>query len=117
MKSRRLSRAAEFDAVYRRGRSASTRHLVVYSFPRPEEASAPLRLGMSVSRKVGSAVERNHIKRLMREAFELLRPKLATGADIVVVARPGLNEKIEREGLDWLTSELNLLIRKGLEVA
>src|SRR5919206_3068510 len=65
---RRLSRSAEFDRVYREGRSHAGRHLVLYSFPR-EDAEEPPRLGLSVGRKVGGAVERNKVKRLLREAF------------------------------------------------
>ncbi|MDX6570294.1 MAG: ribonuclease protein component, partial [Gaiellales bacterium] len=58
-----------FDAVYRRGRSAASRHLVVYTFPREAGDTEEARLGLSVSRKVGGSVERNRLKRLLREAF------------------------------------------------
>jgi ribonuclease P protein component len=60
----RLSRAAEFERVYRQGRSQGNRYLVLYSFPRGGD-EAP-RLGVSVSRKVGGAVDRNRVKRLLR---------------------------------------------------
>jgi len=64
-RSRRLSRSADFDAVYRRGRSASSRHLVVYAFARdPDATLSEPRVGLTVSRKVGGAVERNRVKRL-----------------------------------------------------
>ena len=65
----RLSRSAEFERVYRQGRSTGNRHLVLYAFENPS-AQGP-RLGLSVSRKVGGAVERNRVKRLLREAFAL----------------------------------------------
>ena len=63
----RLSRSRDFDAVYRKGRSVSTRYLTVYTFPRedPAEADGP-RLGLAVSRKVGDAVTRNRLKRRLR---------------------------------------------------
>jgi ribonuclease P protein component len=103
---RRLSRAAEFDAVYRRGRSAASRHLVVYTFPRETGDADEARLGLSVSRKVGGAVERNRLKRLLREAFAELGPAAPRGVDIVCVARPGLAEIADGRGLEWLTAEL-----------
>ena len=62
----RLSRSAEFDRVYRQGRSVANRYLVLYAFPRGGEE--PARVGLSVGRKVGGAVERNQLKRLLREA-------------------------------------------------
>nr|MBA2630572.1 ribonuclease P protein component [Thermoleophilaceae bacterium] len=66
-KRRRLSRSGEFERVYREGRSHASRHLVIYAFPRAD-ADAP-RLGVSVGRKLGGAVERTRVKRLLREAF------------------------------------------------
>ena len=68
-KRRRLSRSGEFDRVYRDGSSNATRHLVLYAFPRQDDDDGDLRLGVSASRKVGGAVERNRAKRALREAF------------------------------------------------
>ena len=82
----RLSRSAEFERVYRQGRSHANRTLVLYAFASP--ASAGTRLGLSVSRKVGGAVERNSVKRLLREAFAQLRPELGRGQDIVSSRAP-----------------------------
>lgn len=96
---RRLSRSGEFDRVYRDGSSHATRYLVLYSFPRkPEEGDEELRLGVSVSRKVGGAVERNKVKRVMRESFWGLSDRLPEAHDFVLVARPEIGELIEREG-------------------
>ena len=72
--------------MYREGRSHGSRHLVLYAFPRPE-TSEP-RLGVSVGRRVGGAVERNRVKRMLREAFWALAPELPPDHDFVLVARP-----------------------------
>jgi len=99
---RRLSRSAEFERVYRQGRSKANRFLVLYAFPReaPEsgDADAGPRLGLSVSRKVGGAVERNRIKRVLREIFWAEAERLPGDADYVVVARPDVRELDERDG-------------------
>jgi ribonuclease P protein component len=95
---RRLSRSGEFDRVYRDGSSHATRYLVLYSFPRKTEEAEEVRLGVSVSRKVGGAVDRNRVKRSMREAFWTLSDRLPASHDFVLVARPEIGELIEREG-------------------
>jgi len=98
-KRRRLSRSGEFDRVYRDGSSHATRHLVLYSFPRQAEETQDVRLGVSASRKIGSAVERNRVKRVLREAFWSLSDQLPGGHDFVLVARPEIGALIEREGV------------------
>ena len=109
----RLSRSAEFERVYRHGRSTANRQLVLYSFP--NASGGPPRLGLSVSRKVGGAVERNHVKRLLREAFSAVGPDLASGHDIVIVARPTVAELATRDGLKGIEASLReLAARAGL---
>jgi ribonuclease P protein component len=105
-KRRRLSRSGEFDRVYRDGSSHATRYLVLYSFPRREEQQGDIRLGVSASRKVGGAVERNRVKRVMREAFWGLAERLPSGHDFVLVARPEIATLIEREGADGVRASV-----------
>jgi ribonuclease P protein component len=98
-KRNRLSRSADFDRVYREGRSHASRHLVVYAFPHGgrEDDEGP-RLGISVGRKVGGAVERNRMKRLLREAFWATASDLPADYDFVVVARPDASELAGEQG-------------------
>ncbi len=96
-KRRRLSRSGEFERVYREGRSHASRHLVVYAFPRADDESEP-RLGVSVGRKLGGAVERNRMKRLLREAFWSSAQELQPGHDFVIVARPAAGELAQEGG-------------------
>jgi ribonuclease P protein component len=110
-RGRRLSRSAEFERVYRQGRSVSSRYLVLYSFP--NEAIDRPRLGLSVSRKVGGAVERNQVKRLLREAFDGVEAELEGGHDVVVVARPEARELAEREGLGGIVVALGEMLGKA----
>jgi ribonuclease P protein component len=112
----RLSRSAEFERVYRQGRSTANRHLVLYAFP--NAAVERPRIGLSVSRKVGGAVQRNKVKRLLREAFSEAEPALVPGHDLVVVARPDSLELAEREGLAGIAAALtDLVARSGMAAA
>jgi ribonuclease P protein component len=108
----RLSRSADFDRVFRNGRSQAGRELVLYVFPRGDDDGAP-RVGLSVSRKVGSAVERNKVKRLVREAFATGAFELPPGTDAVVVARPDAMALAEREGLAGITRVLGELVARA----
>jgi ribonuclease P protein component len=120
-KRRRLSRSAEFERVYRQGRSKGNRFLVLYAFPRADDNASTEdegpRLGLSVSRRVGGAVDRSRVKRVLREAFWAEAPRLPDDSDYVVVARPDARELAEREGTPGVQRELSELVdgmaRKG----
>jgi ribonuclease P protein component len=103
----RLSRSRDFDTVYRKGRSVSTRFLVLYSFPREDDPEGAARLGLAVSRQLGGAVERNRLKRRLRVSFEELAARLPAGHDYVLIARPGLAEAVESRGFPWLTERVS----------
>ena len=108
----RLSRSRDFDTVYRRGRSVSTRFLVLYWFRRDEAEGEP-RVGVAVPRKVGAAVRRNRLKRQLREVWRQVATQVPTAHDYVLVARPGLAEAAESRGFDWLRERVREVLQKG----
>ena len=109
----RITRSGDFDTVYRRGRSASSRYLVLHWFAREGELDAEPRLGLAVPRSVGSAVARNRVKRLLREAWRELLPSVPAGQDYVLAARPGLAEPADTRGKDWLVAEIGVILEKA----
>jgi len=110
----RLSRSRDFDAVYRRGRSAATRYLVLYWFP--QEESSPPRFGFSVPRSVGDAVARNRIKRQLREIWTARAESVPPGVDYVLIVRPGLPEAVASNGFGWLEERVDEVLEKAAPV-
>jgi ribonuclease P protein component len=84
----------------------------LYAFAHTEGDERPdgPRLGLSVSRRVGGAVDRNRVKRVLREAFWEEATRLPTGADYVVVARPDARDLAEREGKSGVRAALAELV-------
>ena len=110
----RLSRSRDFDAVYRQGRSVSTRFLVLYWFARNDEAIAEgPRLGLAVPKAVGTAVVRNRIKRQLREAWRARLERIPSGRDYVLKVRPGLAEAAESRGFEWLGERIEEILGKA----
>ncbi len=109
----RLSRSRDFEAVYRQGRSTSSRFLVLYWFERnsPSSDDSP-RLGIAVPKKVGGAVVRNRLKRQLRETWRGQAALLA-GKDYVLIARPGLAEVADAQGFDWLRERVSEVVDKA----
>jgi ribonuclease P protein component len=90
----RLLRRSEFVRVQQQGRRVHTAHFVLLLL-RARVRTAPVRLGVTVGRRVGCSVKRNRIKRLVREAFRRNRELFPVGCEVVLVARPGA------DGLDY----------------
>lgn len=110
----RLSRSGDFDRAYRDGRSHSNRFLVLYTFPRSqEEAGDDVRLGVTASRKIGGAVERNEAKRALREAFWALADDLPPRHDFVLVGRAEIGGLIEREGTPGVQAQIAELLAQA----
>jgi ribonuclease P protein component len=107
----RLSRSRDFDAVYRHGRSVSTRFLVLYSFARDDDG--PPRIGFAIPRGIGTAVVRNRVKRQLREAWRARLDDIAAGRDFVLIARPGLADAVEARGFDWLGERIDEVLGKA----
>jgi ribonuclease P protein component len=83
----RLTRSEDFKRVRRSGRSYAHPLLVLVA---QEAEQEDLRIGVTASRGVGTAVKRNRCKRLLREAVRTLVPSLSPGWDILLIARPAL---------------------------
>jgi len=97
----RLLRHADFERVYKQGRRHFSASMTVFYWPRPEvSVAAPagrraentpgLRVGFTVGRVLGGAVERNRIKRRMREAVRMTRPVAGVAADVVINPKKAL---------------------------
>ena len=105
----RLTRSEDFSRVYRAGRSVANRYLVLYYFVRSEpdvnEAYGP-RVGFSVSKRLGGAVERNSVKRVLREAFRACGGSLGGDMDLVFVARTPIVELVGTGGLEAVKEKM-----------
>ena len=82
--SESLKKNSDFQKVYRQGKSYANRYLVMYVLENHTEGN---RLGISVSKKVGNSVIRQHLTRLIRESYRLQEDMFNNGLDIVVIAR------------------------------
>lgn len=85
-----LKNSRQFDAVYQNGKSKANKYLVMYVLPNDHNE---IRIGISVSKKVGNSIVRHRLTRLIRETYRLHREELADGYDIVVIARNSAKDK------------------------
>jgi ribonuclease P protein component len=110
----RLSRSRDFDAVYRQGRSVSTRYLTLHWFPREDDEVGEPRLGLAVPKTVSpNAVVRNRVKRQLRVTWDELQERARPGRDYVLVARQGLAEPAETRGHAWLLEQVAEVLGKA----
>jgi ribonuclease P protein component len=109
----RLSRSRDFDAVYRQGRSASSRFLTLHWFPRDDDPDGAPRLGLAVPKPVGNAAVRNRLKRQLRETWQALASDVPAGRDYVLVARPGVAEPADTRGQAWLVEQVTEVLGKA----
>jgi ribonuclease P protein component len=107
----RLSRSRDFDAVYRHGRSVSTRFLVLYWFPRDDDGEP--RLGIAVPKGSGSAADRNRVKRRLRETWRARLAQVPAGRDYVLIARPALGEMLQGRDAEWLGERVDEVLGKA----
>ena len=83
---------------------------MAWVFPREDADREAARVGITVPRKVGTAVARSLVKRQVREAMAQVPPAGLVGTDVVIVARAGLPDAIETNGFAWLVAELTALL-------
>ncbi len=101
-----LKRNKEFRYAYRVGKSAGSKSMVlIYAKGRPDE----IKIGFSVSKKIGNAVIRNRIKRRLREAVTPLIPGLKKGYKLIIIAKPPIKD----EKLPSIISSMRYMVRKA----
>ncbi len=108
-KEEKICRRADFQRISKEGARYQTRHFRVSISP---NGLSHRRLGITVRKRIGSAVQRNHLKRLIREFFRLNKRALPNSSDLVITAREGaagLNFWQVSEELKGLFKEQSLL--------
>lgn len=88
-KKERVRKRSEFITIYKKGVKKETLHFIITTLPNKTQWS---RLGLTVSKKIGKAVERNYVKRRLREYFRLHKANLPVACDIVLTAKKGANK-------------------------
>jgi len=84
-KTFRLAKREDFNKVYRYGKSMANHQFVLYYLPQPKIEQ--FRLGISVSKKVGNAVVRNRLRRMIKEIVRLNKEQLAIQYDYILIVR------------------------------
>lgn len=111
-RDQRVRKRSEYLAIQEGGRRVTADCLLFVFAPRAD-AAAPARLGITASRRIGGAVQRNRAKRLIRESFRQLQAQVPDALDIVVVVRKPLGDKKLCDVLDEWRRALPLIRRKS----
>ncbi|WP_369901576.1 ribonuclease P protein component [Bacillus manliponensis] len=110
-KRNRIKKNDEFQAVFQNGKSSANRQFVVYQLEKKQQPY--FRIGLSVSKKIGNAVVRNRIKRMVRQAFLELKDEIDVGKDLVIIARKPCTDMTYEE---FKKSLVHVLNRSGIKV-
>lgn len=90
-KEYRIKKEKEFQYVFQNGQNVANRQLVLYIYPKPEQSH--FRVGLSVGKKIGNAVERNQVKRYIRQALHELEAYIPENIDFLLIARADIKDK------------------------
>lgn len=105
-KTYRVKKEVDFQRVFHHGKSKANRQLVVYTYPKPGQPH--FRVGFSVGKKIGNAVERNQIKRYLRQAVTELKDQLPNELDFIIIARADIKGRSFHEVKQSLVHVLKL---------
>jgi ribonuclease P protein component len=103
----RIKKNEDFQKVFKQGKSIANRQFVIYMLQKTVEPE--FRIGLSVSKKIGNAVTRNRVKRLIRQVFLEEKHRIASGNEFIIIARKPAADMNYHE----VKSSLNHLFRKA----
>ncbi len=112
-KSYRLKKNADFQKTYRYGIYFANRYFVLYKHK--NQSLHHFRLGISISKKIGNAVERNRIKRRIKEHIRLIKDQIIGNNDIIIVVRKASKDStfVEiQKSLNYLLAKAELIDKK-----
>ncbi|OGX61619.1 MAG: ribonuclease P protein component [Paenibacillus sp. RIFOXYA1_FULL_44_5] len=104
----RLTKRDDFNKVYRFGKSVANQQFVIYCFG--QEKIEQFRMGVSVSKKIGNAVVRNRLRRLIKEVVRLHQTQVVSHIDFIVIARKPVLQLVD---YDQFEKSLLHLMRKA----